>query len=191
MTACSRASGEARRQAPDWGTLQPWELASLGVCGVSEDDSVERLSVTEAAERLGVTRDAIHKRIRMGSIEHEQGADGRFYVYVDASTTAADTSTDLSVDDRTDLLIAEMQDRIRSLEEANRENRRIIAALTSRIPPMEAPASPESPQAPSEARATEQPGRVEPRAPLEGAQAEPSGATERRSWWRRMFGSSG
>ena len=157
---------------------------------MSEDDSVERLSVTEAAERLGVTRDAIHKRIRMGSIEHEQGADGRFYVYVDASTTAADTSTtgDVSIDDRTDLLIAEMQDRIRSLEEANRENRRIIAALTSRIPPMEAPASPESPQAPSEARATEQPGRVEPRAPLEGAQAEPSGATERRTRWRRMFG---
>jgi hypothetical protein len=155
---------------------------------VSEDDSVERLSVTEAAERLGVTRDAIHKRIRMGSIEHEQGADGRFYVYVDTSTTAADTSTDLSIDDRTDLLIAEMQDRIRSLEEANRENRRIIAALTSRIPPMEAPASPASPQAPSEARATEQPGRVEPQAPLEGAQAEPSGATERRKWWRRIFG---
>jgi hypothetical protein len=172
---------------------------------VSEDDSVERLSVTEAAERLGVTRDAIHKRIRMGSIEHEQGADGRFYVYVDASTTAADTSTDVSVDDRTDLLIAEMQDRIRSLEEANRENRRIIAALTSRIPPMEAPASPESPRAPE--TATEQPGRVKPQRAVEGTQetaedtdeqqgrgpipeaSSPQETTERRSWWRRWFGS--
>jgi hypothetical protein len=205
MTACSRASGEARRQAPDWGTLQPWELASLGVCGVSEDDSVERLSVTEAAERLGVTRDAIHKRIRMGSIEHEQGADGRFYVYVDTSTTAADTSTDVTIDDRTDLLIAEMQDRIRSLEEANRENRRIIAALTSRIPPMEAPASPESPQAPE--TATEQPGRVEPQAAVESQQEATETATDEqqgrgpipdtaegretgseRPWWRRVFG---
>ena len=157
---------------------------------MSEDDSVERLSVTEAAERLGVTRDDIHKRIRMGSIEHEQGADGRFYVYVDASTTAADTSTDVSIDDRTDLLITEMQDRIRSLEEANRENRRIIAALTSRIPPMEAPASPETfteqarerPGAPTEA--TEQPGRVEPQPAVEGDQE----GTERVPWWRRMFG---
>jgi len=148
---------------------------------VSEDDSVERLSVTEAAERLGVTRDAIHKRIRIGSIEHEQGADGRFYVYVGTSTTAADTSTDVSIDDRTDLLIAEMQDRIRSLEEANRENRRIIAALTSRIPPMEAPASPESPQAPG--TATEQPGRVEPQRAVE----EPQEAGARVSWWRRFF----
>ena len=110
--------------------------------------SVEQLSVTEAAERLGVTRDAIHKRIRMGSIEHEQSADGRFYVYVDTSTTAADTSTDVSIDDRTDLLIAEMRDRIRSLEEANQENRRIIAALTSRIPAIEAPESPQSEASP-------------------------------------------
>jgi DNA-directed RNA polymerase specialized sigma24 family protein len=45
---------------------------------VSEDVSVERLSVAEAAEALGVTRDAIHKRIRRGSVEHEKGADGRF-----------------------------------------------------------------------------------------------------------------
>jgi hypothetical protein len=138
---------------------------------VSEDDSVERLSVTEAAERLGVTRDAIHKRIRMGSIEHEQGADGRFYVYVDTSTTAAHTSTDLSIDDRTDLLIAEMQDRIRSLEEANRENRRIIAALTQRIPAIEAPteAPSEPPESPSESR--EPPESPGPRHPPTDTQA--------------------
>ena len=138
---------------------------------MSEDDSVERLSVTEAAERLGVTRDAIHKRIRMGSIEHEQGADGRFYVYVDTSTTAAHTSTDLSIDDRTDLLIAEMQDRIRSLEEANRENRRIIAALTQRIPAIEAPteAPSEPPESPSESR--EPPESPGPRHPPTDTQA--------------------
>jgi hypothetical protein len=147
---------------------------------VSEDKSVERLSVAEAAERLGVTRDAIHKRIRRDTIEHEQGDDGRFYVYVDTSATSADKSTEVPVDDRTDLLIAEMQDRIRSLEEANRENRRIIAALTSRIPAIEAP--PEPSEAPTEA--TEQPGRVDPQAPLEGAQE----GAERVSWWRRMFG---
>jgi hypothetical protein len=33
--------------------------------------------------------------------------------------------------------MAELQDRVRSLEEANRENRRIIAALTSRIQAIE------------------------------------------------------
>jgi excisionase family DNA binding protein len=143
---------------------------------VSEDQSVERLSVIEAAERLGVTRDAIHKRIRRGSIEHEQGDDGRLYVYVVTSTTETHTSTDVSTDDRTDLLIAEMQDRIRSLEEANRENRRIIAALTSRIPAIEAPREEpsESPQSPG-------PGDTSP----EAGEAQET-ATERRWWefWR-------
>jgi hypothetical protein len=59
--------------------------------------------------------------------------------------------------DRTDELIAEPRDRVRSLEdqldqerEANRENRRIIAALTSRIPELEAPAesAPDAPGSP-------------------------------------------
>jgi hypothetical protein len=39
--------------------------------------------------------------------------------------------------DRTELVIAELQDHVRFLEEANRANRRIIEALTSRIPAME------------------------------------------------------
>ena len=36
-------------------------------------------------------------------------------------------------------LIDELRDRVRSLEKASSENRRIIAALTSRIPAIEAP----------------------------------------------------
>jgi excisionase family DNA binding protein len=185
---------------------------------VSEDQSVERLSVTEAAERLGVSRDAIHKRIRMGSIEHEQGADGRFYVYVDTSMTDAEKSTNVSIDDRTDLLIAEMQDRIRSLEEANRENRRIIAALTSKIPAIRASESPQSETSPGPSEASpERAGEVpvvsealpsfpapsqdvrapetvpETSTPTDAGEVRES-ASERpdsetpRSWWRRMFG---
>ena len=36
-------------------------------------------------------------------------------------------------------LVEELRARVRSLEEANRENRRIIAVLASRIPAIEAP----------------------------------------------------
>ena len=65
---------------------------------------------------------------------------------------------------------------------ANRENRRIIAALTSRIPERPAADAPSGPpQAPD--TATGQPGRVEPQtsvvSPQEGA---------KRPRWRRMFG---
>ena len=41
--------------------------------------------------------------------------------------------------DRTELLIVELQDRVSCLEEANRENRRILEALTSRIPALGVP----------------------------------------------------
>ncbi len=87
---------------------------------MSEDVSVERLSVAEAAEVLGVTRDAIHKRIKRGSIEHEKGEDGRFYVDVDTSAPGLDESVDKSKDkskvEVLERLIEGQQDRIESLE---------------------------------------------------------------------------
>jgi hypothetical protein len=81
-------------------------------------------------------------------------------VAADQSRTTADQPND-----RTDVLIAELQDRVRSLEEANRENRRIIAALTSRIPAIEAP---------QEATSAETAGEEPP--------------TQERGFWRRLFG---
>jgi len=80
-----------------------------------------------------------------------------------------------------------MQARIESLEhqleeanERDRENRRIIAALTSRIPAIEAS------QEASDAMETveEAPEGAEPRSATGGAQG-----GSRRPWWRRMFGS--
>jgi hypothetical protein len=135
------------------------------------------VTVNQAAGVLGITPEARQVRIRHRTIAEEREA-GQVYVVLDVDQLrlTADQPTD-----RTDLLVAELQDRVRSLEEANRENRRIIAALTARITAIEAPPSepPESPTA-----ATEQPGRVEPQGQAAGAQE----GTERRSWWRRMFG---
>jgi hypothetical protein len=79
---------------------------------------------------------------------------------------------------QTDLLIAELQYRVRSLEETNGEKRHIIAALTQRIPAIEAPENaPESPEP--------QPDR------LSSTTQASEGAQEglERPWWRRVFGS--
>jgi flagellar motility protein MotE (MotC chaperone) len=146
---------------------------------VGEDRTppVRRTTVAEAAEVLGISAEAVRGRIRRGTLPVEREG-GTVYVLVneaDQPRTTSDQPTD-----RTELLIAELQDRIRSLEEANRENRRIIAALTQRIPELEA--SQESRQEAS-TEATEQPGRVGPQTPLESPQ---EGA--RRPWWRRVFG---
>jgi hypothetical protein len=163
---------------------------------VSEDASVERLSVGKAAQVLGVTRDAIHKRINRGSIEFERGDDGRLYVYVDTSTLGLDSSTDTSKGEskvesnvESNALISEMRGRIEDLRmqleaetRANEENRRIIAALTSRIPELP-PASSQEPRESPESEASPGPSTTTPTEEAGGAQ-EPT----ERPWWRRMFG---
>ena len=159
--------------------------------------SVERLSVAEAAKALGVTRDAIHKRINRGTIEHEKGEDGRFYVFVDTSTEGLDLSTDMSVDkskvEALERLIDSQHDRIafleRELDRRGDETTRlhqIVAGLTqanaqlsARVPELEAP------QETTDAAGTveEEPERAEPHSATGGAQEGP-----RRPWWRRVLG---
>jgi hypothetical protein len=171
-------------------------VALREVYAVSEDVSIERLSVAEAARALGVTRDAIHKRISRGSIDHEKGLDGRFYVYVDTSTSELEASADKSIDDSKvealERLLENQQDRIsfleRELERRGDETERlhqIVAGLTrataelsARLPELEAPTEPSEP--PETATA---PPDEEPR-PATGATQESSG----RPWWRRVFG---
>ena|ERR687897_2006840 len=150
-----------------------------------------RLTLTEAADALGVSRDAVRMRVRRGSLASEKGEDGRVYVFVEPDQDAVHPESQDEAS-RDAPLVEELRDRVESLErqlqradERDRENRRIIAALTQRIPELEMPAEtppeeqPESPTPP-----TEQPGRVEPQAQVEGAQE----GAERRSWWRRLFG---
>jgi hypothetical protein len=139
----------------------------------------QRLTVHDAARRLGISEDAVRMRIKRDTLSAEKEG-GRLYVLLDIEPTIEPTT------DRTDELIEELRARVHSLEdqlgqerEANRENRRIIAALTSRIPAIEAP------QEASDAGETveETPERAEPRPATPDAQA---GA--RRPWWRRVFG---
>ena len=141
-----------------------------------------RTTVSEAAEILGISAEAVRGRIRRGTIPVEREG-GTVYVLIEGTTrhrTTGDQSrtTGDQPSDRTDLLIAELQDRVRSLEEANRENRRIIAALTSRIPAIEAPQ-----EGPGGAETLEEePEGAEPRPDAGGAQE-----GVQRPWWRRLF----
>jgi excisionase family DNA binding protein len=142
----------------------------------------QRVTTKEAAEALGISVEAVRKRIERGQLEHER-VDGRVYVYLDDDHT--ESGPDVEVESAA--LIFEMQARIelleRQLEQANerdRENRRLLAAALERIPP-QLEASPEPPETPTEA--TEQPGRVGPQTSVEGAQE-----GVERPWWRRVFG---
>jgi hypothetical protein len=135
-----------------------------------------RLTLQDAAQELGITPDALRQRIRRGQY-HSMKEDGRVYVYLNLDRT----KTEHDVQGEPTTLISALEDRIGSLErqlteanERDRENRRIIAALTQRIPELEPPErSPAAPVTGTE-EAEPRPGDAQ-----EGAQ---------RPWWRRVFG---
>lgn len=44
---------------------------------------VDRVSVTEAAQRLGITEGAMRKRVARGTVTHERDEDGRVWIFLD------------------------------------------------------------------------------------------------------------
>ena len=114
--------------------------------------AIERLTVAQAAARLGVSQDAVRKRIKRGTIEYEQGQDGRLHVYLDP-LEVYETRQDKAGDEPTERLAWAQHQEIeflrRELETRTEEIRRrdsIMAALTQRIPELEAPSQPPTTQ---------------------------------------------
>jgi hypothetical protein len=108
--------------------------------------AVERLTVAQAAAQLGVSQDAIRKRIRRNTIDYDQDPDGRIYVYVDSSEIAQDESSDASIERLVQVQHDDIEFLRRELETRTEEIRRrdsIIAALTQRLPEIEAPSEPQ------------------------------------------------
>jgi hypothetical protein len=157
---------------------------------VGENDTprdISRLTVPEAARALGISPEAVRNRLSRGTLRSVKES-GTVYVLLETDRTrhTGDIPNDIP-SDTPQVLVVEMRGRIESLErqleqanERDRENRRIIAALTSRIPaieaPSEAPGAPKATAEEPERAATPHPDRVEAQ---EGAQ---------RPWWRRWFG---
>src|SRR5215218_6349417 len=152
-----------------------------------------RLTQREAAERLGVSVEAIRKRVKRGTLLSDKGEDGRRYVYLDdapddapdADRGRADEQGTHVAEDRTAELIATLREQLQAERQAHAEARRIIAGLVERIPQLEPPpadnSAPDSSQAPE--RGEEQQGRADVRPDAPGVQE-----NVQRPWWRRMFG---
>jgi hypothetical protein len=160
---------------------------------VGEDrQSRRRVTVDKAARHLGLTVDAVRKRVQRGQIACEKDEAGRVRIILDEGETLQDEGPDTTgqVAGAHDDLVEELRDRVHYLErmlederEARTEERRrrdtLMAQLMQRIPQLEAPS--EAPEA-SET-ADEQQGRGEPHsATVEDQQGTP------RPWWRRVFG---
>jgi len=152
---------------------------------------MDRVSVAEAARRLGVSQDAVYKRIKRGTIPWEKGAEDKTYVWIeeedvstDSPNSSTDRSYDSSTDPSTDPLVDELRDRIGFLERqleheqrAHGELRRLLAGALERIPELEASAEPR--EAPVTASEETDKGTAPP---------EQQETSQRRSWWRAFFG---
>jgi hypothetical protein len=147
------------------------------------------LDVGDAAQELGISTDAVRKRIARGSLRSDR-ENGHVRVWLDDGGTEAGREAQVE----SGALVEVLQDHITDLRaqlEAEREARRradtIIAQLTqanaalaAKVPELEAAESREE----TAKGAAEETERAEPHSNAGEAQ---EGA--QRPWWRRMFGS--
>jgi excisionase family DNA binding protein len=108
--------------------------------GEDQNATQDRVTIQEAARRLGVKEDAIRKRIQRGSMRHEKAEDGRVYVWVDATQymtqdtrhASQDTTQYTAQDERLEDLREQVGYLRRQLDEEREARRRadtIIAQL--------------------------------------------------------------
>src|SRR5215217_7241313 len=99
-----------------------------------------RVDLRKAAEILDTSVDAVRKRVQRGTLDSDKGEDGRVYVWLDVGQT--DNPEDVSASaliEAKDETIEFLRQQLAQEREANRENRRLLAAALERIPELTAP----------------------------------------------------
>lgn len=150
----------------------------------------QRLDTSQAAQALGISRDAVRKRVSRGLLESDKDPNGKLFVWLDIDTPGSGNDTPRDTprpsDPDRDTLIDELRSHnaylreiIRTRDEEARRKDHIILALSQRIPELEparegAPAPRESPLS-----AEQQESNGDAREDYSGPQ--------RRSWWSRLF----
>jgi len=160
----------------------------------SGGEGVQKVSVAEACELLGISDGAVRKRIARGTLKTERDGEGRVFVLLpdrEAAGRDAGQPGGRGTQDP-DALLESYKERIQDLKEqlaaereANRENRRIIAGLTQRIPEL-MPVSDERGREDAP-RPDREPGGQDESGTRAGRQEAAQGP-EPRPWWRRIFG---
>jgi hypothetical protein len=151
----------------------------------------QRVTVKQAGEILGISPEAVRARIKRGTLRKEKGEDGTVYVRLDADRaqwdgdgsaggtndrTPHETGIERELRAQVEILRAQLEE----ANAANRENRRIIAALTQRVPEIEPPKEDPLDERDGDLTASEEPSGVRSRP----VSQEPE---QRRSWLYRFF----
>ena len=173
-----RRSARALRRA---GKMS-YEVGEESIQDEGRGPSSNRVSAYEAAEVLGITVDAIRKRIQRGTIPHERGDDGRVWVLLKASGILPDEEQD-NCRTKSDELLAELREQVRYLREILGEEQdarkradtiiaqlaQVSSALAARVSKLEA-----LPEEPADH-------------PRPSSDAEGDSESRERSSWRRLF----
>src|SRR5215210_8042196 len=109
--------------------------------------TTRRVTVSEAADIIGISAEAVRMRIRRGTLPSERH-EGTVYVILDTDRTqrVGNVSGNVSGDRTDELLEAlrgqvhDLRDQLQAERQGHAEARRIIAGLVERMPAIEAPA---------------------------------------------------
>src|SRR5215210_6310812 len=104
---------------------------------VDEGDrrGVDRLTIQEAARRLGISEGAVRKRVARDSLKHDKEEDGRVYVYLDErGRRGVDGGQDEGVGPNSSALISRLEGEVAFLRDQVHRQQEIIAqqAVTMR-----------------------------------------------------------
>lgn len=119
----------------------------------------DRVTVAEAADRLGVTHDAVRARIRRGTLEGEKEG-GNWFVFLprdaqpdtDATATGADTTDDSALIEQLQSEVAYLRGELTAAREQAAEERRRADIIQLRymdaLPPKTQDAPSDAPESP-------------------------------------------
>jgi hypothetical protein len=108
---------------------------------------VDRLTIQEAARRLGISEGAVRKRVARGTLVHDKDDDGRVYVYLDAGgRRGVDVGQDEGVDPNSSTLISRLESEVAFLRDQVQRQQEIIAQQAVSMRQLTAAASQEPPE---------------------------------------------
>ena len=141
---------------------------------------MDRVTVSEAADLLGVSQSAVRKRIQRGTITWDKDDEGRIYVYVEYSEASPGIREDKLRDGASgqsrDEIIEVYRDQVEFLRRELERKDTLLMSLMQRVPELEAASEHRDAETP-----TEDAGRCDDVPP------EPQETPRRRSWLYRFF----
>ena len=97
-----------------------------------------KMTIQDASKELGLSVDAIRKRLQRGTIKGKKNKQGRWIVEVDQEQ-GEDINKDKVYETSSNELVMSMRDEIEYLRKENERKDHIIMNLTTRIPQLAAP----------------------------------------------------